>query len=126
MSDRIKANIVGAGALGSLLVPAIAAAQVTDLNSALAFITGFINAAIPVLIGIAVLLFIWGVISFITAGDDAEKRSAARNRIIWGIVFIFVILSVWGLVNILLNTFGTGGQAPGAAPPVVPTPPAVP
>lgn len=126
MSDKIKANIVRVGALAILLLPIAVVAQVSgnvrDVNSALRFIQTFITNAIPVLIGIAVLLFIWGVVTFVMAGDDAERRTQARNRIIWGVVSIFVILSVWGLVNILLNTFGTGGQISVTPPPTVPLP----
>jgi glycerol-3-phosphate acyltransferase PlsY len=45
------------------------------------------------------------------AGGDEEKRTTGRNTMIYGIVAIFVILSVWGLVNILNGTFGTANQS---------------
>jgi len=116
MIQETKITLAKTIALGSAFLPMIALAQVsgsvTDVNSALDFIRTLVNTLIPVLIGIAVLLFIWGVISFITAGDNEEARKSARNRIIWGIIFIFVIVSVWGLVNILIQTFGLDTAAP--------------
>lgn len=118
----MKMTLAKALAFGSAFFPVVALAQVSgsvsDVNSALEFIRTLINAVIPILIGIAVLWFIWGVISFVAAGDSEESRKAARNRIIWGIVFIFVVVSVWGLVNILIETFGLTNEVPTELPTV--------
>jgi len=104
-------------------VPLMAAAQ--NLSDILQVFANFINALIPFFIALAVLFFIWGVFSYITAGDDAEKRKAGQGRMIYGIIAIFVIVSVWGLVNLLESQFqldDTGGTAPDT--PAVPTVPA--
>lgn len=63
------------------------------------------NAVIPVLIALGVLYFVWGVITYVMAGDE-EAKSAGRDRIIFGIIGLAVIIGVWGLVNFLRNTFG--------------------
>jgi hypothetical protein len=65
-----------------------------------------LNALVPLLIGIAVVYFIWEVFQYTIAADE-DKKKTARTQIIWGIVGIFVMVSVWGLVNILQSTFGT-------------------
>ena len=65
-----------------------------------------VGLIIPILIAVALLVFIVGVIKYITAGADEEKRKEARNTIIYGIIGLFAIVSVWGLVNILQSTFG--------------------
>ncbi len=64
-----------------------------------------LNSVIPVLIAMGVLYFVWGVVSYVIA-DDEEAKSAGRNRIIYGIIGLAVIIGVWGLVNFLRNTFG--------------------
>jgi uncharacterized membrane protein YidH (DUF202 family) len=61
------------------------------------------------LIALAVVWFIWNVIKY-TMSDDEEKKGAAKSQMIWGIVAIAVIVSIWGLVGILQTMFGAGGQ----------------
>lgn len=81
----------------------------------------FINSTlIPFVIGIAVLIFIFGLFQFITAGGDEEKLKTARGTIIWGIVIIAVMISVWGLINLVVGTFGLD-QSAGTLPDYTPT-----
>jgi len=64
-----------------------------------------INAIVPFLVGLAVLIVIYGIVGYILNAADEEKRKEGQKFVIWGIVGIFVMISVWGLVNILYNTF---------------------
>jgi phage-related holin len=66
---------------------------------------GNLDGLIPVLILAAVVTFMAGVVKFVGAGDNEEKRQAGRDVMIWGIVVLFVMVSIWGFVNILSNTF---------------------
>lgn len=93
-------------ALGMYAVPAIAFAQ--TLGSILADIRGLLDTLVPILIVLALVYFIWGVIKYITSTGDEEGQSQARNIMIWGIIALFVIVSVWGLVAVLQSTFGVG------------------
>lgn len=68
-----------------------------------------LNIVIPVLITIAVVYFIWGVITY-TLAQDEEKKKDGRNKIIQGIIGLFVILAFWGLVDVIGNTFGVKGR----------------
>jgi hypothetical protein len=43
---------------------------------------------------------------------SGEERAAHRSSILWGLVGLAVILSIWGLVAILRNTFNTQNQTP--------------
>jgi predicted membrane channel-forming protein YqfA (hemolysin III family) len=63
-----------------------------------------LNAVVPVLIALGVVYFVWGVITYVIASDE-EAKKAGRNRIIYGIIGLAVIVAVWGLVRILTNTF---------------------
>lgn len=71
-------------------------------------IIGIINTVlIPVIFGLAFLVFIWGVVSsFFLHGSDETKRAEGRQFIFWGILGMVVLFSVWGFVNILLSTLG--------------------
>ena len=47
---------------------------------------------------------------FILAAGSEEGRKEGRNIMIWGIIALFVIVSVWGLVQVLNNTFLGGSR----------------
>ncbi len=64
-----------------------------------------LNLVVPILITLGIIYFIWGVITYVI-GSDEEAKEAGRNRIIFGIIGLAVIIGVWGLVKILTNTFG--------------------
>jgi hypothetical protein len=96
-----------------LLFPVLASAQeasdvdlkITDLGSIFAIIYRIIQVSVPIIIALAVLVFLWGVFRYVVS-NAAEDKDKARGTMIWGIVGIFVMVSVWGLVGILQTTFG--------------------
>lgn len=64
------------------------------------------GALIPLLFAVAVGVFIWGVIQYLRNSADSKKREEGRSFMIYGIVSLFVMISIWGLVGFLGNTFG--------------------
>lgn len=120
----MKKKIIAVAAV--VLLPVLAFAQgnnFTSLNASIDSVNRIINAVIPVVIGIAVLLFLVGILQYVTAGGDEEKRAAARGMIIFGIIALFVMVTVWGFVRILANTFfsGTDYTLPPGSPQALPT-----
>ncbi len=79
--------------------------RVTDFQGMLCKISELLNAVIPVLIALGVVYFVWGVVQYVIAADE-EQKSAGRDKIIYGIIGLAVIIGVWGLATILRNTFG--------------------
>lgn len=70
---------------------------VAFLQDALTIATGLILAA-------AVVFFLWGVSQFVRAAGDEEARKTGKNHIIYGIIGIAVMVSMWGLVNFLTKS----------------------
>src|SRR3989338_7488276 len=91
------------------LLPLSALAQTVDTGY-LNQLEQLLNAVIPVLLIIATLVFIWGVITYITAGADEEKSANARNFIIYGVIALAVIIAVWGIVKIIVTAFGVENE----------------
>jgi uncharacterized membrane protein YidH (DUF202 family) len=101
--------------------PALAFAQNFGTNGFFGLLDAantLINRLIPFIIALTVLVFLWGVFKFVIS-NDAEARKEARSYMVWGIVSLFIMVSVWGLVNILVRTFSLNTNAP--ALPQVPT-----
>jgi hypothetical protein len=75
-------------------------------NSLTCTLIGFV---VPFLFALATVGFIWGVIQMFMNPDSEEKRKTGKQFMVWGLVGLFVMLSVWALVNVLSSTFfGTG------------------
>lgn len=81
-------------------VPALALAQPTFFSLLIGILV-LINWLVPVVMGLAILLFLWGLMRYILQTDSVEGKEAARNTMVWGIVAIFVMVSLWGFVNLL-------------------------
>ncbi len=76
-----------------------------------------IRSIIPLVFGIAILIFIWGVVQFIGNGDNEEKRKKGKTFMIWGIIAITVMVSIWGFVAMLGKSFGVDNAIPRLAEP---------
>lgn len=95
------------------LLPVVAFAQpITDVNSLTFKLTNIGNTFIQILIAIAVIVIIFNVVRFIIKSDAPEERATIGKAILWSIVGLFVILSIWGLVRILTTTFRTDTTIP--------------
>jgi uncharacterized membrane protein len=81
----------------------------TTFGTILGVISGLLNIIIPILITLGVVYFIWGVVQYVTSGD-AEKKEQGQQHMIWGLIGLAVIVSIWGLIAILRNTFGVTDQ----------------
>ena len=68
-----------------------------------------INPLIPVLIGIGLIVFFWGIIQFVLNADSEEKRTTGKQHMIWGIIGMFIMVSVWGIIYLLQDFFGVVG-----------------
>jgi predicted membrane channel-forming protein YqfA (hemolysin III family) len=103
-------------AVGSLwALPFMALAQTvnpTYVSSLIDSAKGLLDQIVVFLIALAVVWFIWNVISY-TMSSDEDKKKAAKSQMIWGVVAIAVIVSVWGLVAILQNIFGVNTTGAG-------------
>jgi hypothetical protein len=84
----------------------------------LCIIHDLLNTAIPVILALGIVYFVWGVVQYVIR-DDEEAKKKGKNRMIWGIIGLAVITALWGLVNILVDTFGLYGGVPPYLVPVV-------
>ena len=66
---------------------------------------GILNAVLPLMIALAGVYLVWGVVSYIIA-DEEEAKKKGRSKIVYGIIGLAIIISLWGLVNLVVNTFG--------------------
>ena len=95
-----------------LTFPFISFAQELDrVKTLIESIGEIINTAIPIVFALALLVFFWGLVKYIFGG--AEDKDKAKNLMIWGVVALFVMATVWGLVQFIGDAVGIeDGAAP--------------
>jgi NADH:ubiquinone oxidoreductase subunit 2 (subunit N) len=105
-------KIIALGA--SFAFPLLAFAQVRSIQDAGVAVTQIINGTlVPLVFAIAFIVFIWGIFQyFIQGGHDEEAKVKGKSLMLYGIVGFFLMVSVWGLVNILVGTFNLSSNGP--------------
>ncbi len=85
--------------------------EIKNINNLSTRLIGIGNIVIYFLISLAVIYIIWNTVHYFIRPAGADRKDAGMN-ILWGIIGLFVIVSIWGLVNILVNTFYTNPNIP--------------
>lgn len=89
-------------AAGMALAPSLAFAQ-GSFNTTISTLTDSINTVILFLFVVATVIFLWGMVRYVSAAGDEEKTKEARQMIIWGVIFLAVMIALWGFVNVVLD-----------------------
>ena len=82
-------------------------ANMSDVKNILVSLSCILSDyVIPLLFTLAVVAFVWGVILFYLNPDNEEKRKKGKAFIVGGLIALFVMVSIWGIIKIFTNTFG--------------------
>lgn len=107
-------TITGAGGSGS---GGVNVAFLEKYGESIRYIINVI--LVPLLLAVAFITFLWGMFRyFIWGAESEEDRATGRQVMLWGVVGFVAIVGVWGLVYLVLGTFGL---SPGGAAPRYPT-----
>lgn len=90
----------------------------TSLQSLIKAFGGLINYAVGLLAGIALLVFLWGLAKFILhiGGGKEGKVEEGKNIMKWGLLSLFVMTSVWGIVFFFQRQLGLPDAQQGILP----------
>lgn len=83
-----------------------------NLTQLISFAGDILNRVIPVLIALALVVFFWGLIQYI------RTHKGGKDIMIAGLVGLFIMVSVWGIIRIAQNTLGVGGGGTPTVPQV--------
>ncbi len=100
--------IIFAGVLAS--VPSVSFAVNKTLSDLTSLLGSYMQQAIYLIMAFAVLTFIWGIYNYYFKPD--ADRGEAMNYVLYGTIGFFIMLSFWGLVNIIKNTLDLDNTAP--------------
>ena len=94
--------------LVALVLPALASAQ--NIGYVLGVVSNVLNALIGIFITLAIVIFFWGLIQYLV--NVGEEKSKGIQIMFYGVLAIFVMVSIWGIIRLLQNTFQVGGNLP--------------
>jgi predicted PurR-regulated permease PerM len=89
--------------------------QGTLPNIIASIITFINNVLVPFVFALAFAIFLFGVFKyfFVNGVKDPKARGEGRNFILWSVIAFAVLVSVWGLVNLVKGTFNLNNNQPG-------------
>ena len=74
------------------------------------FILLALKYTLTLLVGLTVLMFAFGLMKYMFKGQSSDTaRSEGRQLMLWGVIGLFVMTSVWGLVAIFASVIGHQG-----------------
>ena len=71
-----------------------------------------IYPVIVVVFALGFFLFIWGLVEFLWKLNEGGDNKEGKQHMLWGIVGMLIMVSVWGILELLDNTFGLDYRNP--------------
>ncbi len=81
-----------------------------DLKGFITLFIDLIKIIIPIIGALALWIFFWGLAKFIKNSGSEKAIEEGKDLMIWGIIALFVMVSVYGLVNLLYASLFGGGS----------------
>ena len=82
----------------------VAEASVTTLMTSISRV--IINPLIVLLFALAIVYFIYGLAQYLLQSDNEEIKKTSKQHMLWGIIGMFIMIAVFGILNIVLKTVG--------------------
>lgn len=87
-------------------------AAIQNINGLVGTIGSIFDTVVYLLIGLAIVYIVFNIVQYVVKGADPAGKAKALGGAAYGIIGLAIILSIWGLVGILLDTFDTGDNVP--------------
>lgn len=85
--------------------PLLSFAEGATIWSLAGLVSALLNAIIPILFSLAVVYFLWGVVKYVISAE-ADDKEKAKSVVVRGVIGLFVMSSVWGLVAFIGRSVG--------------------
>ncbi len=95
-------------ALGAFTTPLLASAQNVsgDLTGFVRVVGNIVNMLVPLVSTLAIVFFFYGLAKYVLNAGDEEKKGEGKDIMIWGVLAMFVLTTIWGIIGFLQKTVG--------------------
>lgn len=113
----MKKTITKIALVSAALLPMIARAEdLIDLSKRLLRGVGdIVSILIPIVFGMTILAFFWGVFRYVFS-QSSDGKQEAKKVLLWALIAVFIMTSVFGIVRLLQLTLGVQGGGVFAVP----------
>ena len=92
------------------ITPVFAFAALDNISGLVEAIGRMVTKTIPIVFGIIVIAFFWGLVKFIFAQGNEEAKGEGKKIMLWGLIALFIAASIWGLVTFARTSLGVGSE----------------
>ena len=106
-SSKTTLSLIGVGLLGISLSVSVTEAQgaLDTVSDSVTDFGGIVNTLVVIVVSLAFLYFFWNLGQYVLRSGPEEK-AAAKTNMIWAVVAMFVITSLWGLIAFIRSLVG--------------------
>ncbi len=102
---------------GAAVFPQVSFAAFDKIKGLLRDFKSILDLLIPITFALALIFFFWGLAQFIRSVSD-KTIAEGKNKMIWGIIALFVMISIWGIIGYIGDSLGiktgiSGGSTTG-------------
>ncbi|MBY0539226.1 hypothetical protein K2P56_02210 [Patescibacteria group bacterium] len=99
-------NFIKVSSIAALLALPVSVFAAQTLTQVFTTVGELIGTLTPIIVALALMAFFWGLAMYVLnfSGEDKDKKKG-RDMMVYGLLVLFVMVSVWGIVNILQQTF---------------------
>ena len=72
-----------------------------------------IGPVMQVVFAAGFLLFLWGLVQFLWNLEESSSHEEGKQHMLWGIIGMFIMVSIWGIIGMISNTFNLGVNSGG-------------
>ncbi len=101
---RMQESVFFSMVWGMVALPNVLFAQQTLRTIVDSHLYQLFNNATVLFSGVSILFFLWGVATVILHSGNQERLNAGKQRLLWGIIGVVVILSIWGIIRLVQLT----------------------
>ena len=102
-----KASIVSI-AFGVFALPLFVGAQNPSgtLTGFVTVVGNIVNMLVPIVTTLAIVFFFYGLAKYVLNAGDEDKKEEGKNIMIWGVLAMFVLVTLWGIIAFIQKTVG--------------------
>jgi Type IV secretion system pilin len=82
--------------------------MITSIQDLISAVGNLLSIVLPLASLVALLFFVWGLATFILHADDAKAHEEGKNKMLWGVIALFVMVSIWGIIRFFQVDFFGG------------------
>mgnify|MGYP001557951931 CR=1 FL=1 len=103
-------------------LPLVASAQsinLSPLERLLGAVAAIIGALVPILVTLALVVFFWGLVKYLWGASGKAGHQKGKDLMNWGLVTLFVMVSVWGIIDLMQRALNIDENAKGKSPQIL-------